>query len=277
MMRRIETELASVSAPAPVATSVVGREAELELVIRGLEESRVNAIVGLPGAGKTALALRAAQATSRPLVRHDARGGALAEPRVVLRALDEHGALLLVDDVQLLAPGERAALLTAADGLSRGRLLLTSTELLPRCGPDRVEVRLRGLDDQAARRLWAHLDESQGAAVGFRDALARSHGYPGPLRRAHAGLPTAPPAAAALERLGQEELDLVALLDAAPAALPRVALLGLACAAVLDGLVTRLLAVVTGVDRVAIAPEVRGCLRPAPAELVALANALLPT
>ena len=180
--------------PGPTPPAVfVGRERERARILEALAATTpMAAIIGLAGAGKSALAAACAARWSGPVVEIALDGEPDGWARLdgeLRRASDDRQALVLIDAVDRIPPAERAAFVAMlARRLGRSRAILTSRERLPIAdGHDRFEVRLRGLRLGAARRLWQELDTSYGKQVGFAAAWRASAGHPGLLRRAHAG------------------------------------------------------------------------------------------
>jgi hypothetical protein len=99
--------------------------------------------------------------------------------------------LLVVDDTHNLASDDAAATLPAMipePGVSRVVLLTRDVLPLPKRDERRVDLRLDGLDEGAARELWAHLEETYGPtkADACDAALVRTRGMPLALRREYA-------------------------------------------------------------------------------------------
>jgi hypothetical protein len=165
------------------ARPIVGRDDEIAQLSAALDDVPIAILLGLPGAGKTAIARLVAAGARRAVIHASAAevGDALELADRVERA----GALLVLEDAHA-APAV-AAIVGAR--LRRGRMLVTSRERRRALGegPERCEVWLRGLDERAAERLWARLDELAGEAGGFREAWRRTGGNPRQLERAHRG------------------------------------------------------------------------------------------
>ncbi len=235
---------AAASASTPRAPSLfVGRERELAQVERGLAQVPVAVICGLAGVGKSSLAYAVASAWTGPTAHVAARGpsvGAVldelrralgaapdllgddARAAALAAALDERGALAVIDDLHLLGADDQARLLAAVGArLERGRLVATSRERPASAqGYDRVEIHLGGLPERDARALWAALDELRGPAGGFARAFAASGGNPFHLRRNHAGDPSGPdPLVAAIAALPADAARLLAVIALAGAPL----------------------------------------------------------
>lgn len=117
------------------------------------------------------------------------------EPLVaVAQKLDERAALWVLDDLHRLAVEDQARLVRElGQTLRTGRLVATSRQLLPfeADGPDRLEVRLGGLDATSAQTLWTALDELHGESPGFEGLWSKARGNPLLLRQAHACRPLA--------------------------------------------------------------------------------------
>ncbi|AFE07111.1 hypothetical protein COCOR_06768 [Corallococcus coralloides DSM 2259] len=205
-----------------------------------LRRVRTGVVYGLPGAGKSALVAAVAAKHRGPVVHRRVRPGDTLDTVVddVRRLLSEapvaqalsdasrlealageleaRRALCVLDDLHVLGPPERAALVEDLGGrLRQGTLLATSRESVPRhaASPDRVELRLEGLSEEAARELWRELDALYGERDGFDAAWSRSRGLPFLLRRAHAGDTGGDePVRAALAALPADERRLAAML-----------------------------------------------------------------
>jgi tetratricopeptide (TPR) repeat protein len=266
---------------------LVGRAAEIERLTASLERLPVAVVYGVPGVGKTAVAQAVGAAwrkSGRPIwyrksrgepiativadLRREIAGGAAAEEpdeesRLVdlARQLDAREGLLVLDDLDSVeAEPMLGALASFATRLERGRVLGASRARLPvRAGdPDRFELRLEGLDAEAARELWRSLDELYGAVGGFEAAMARARGNPFLLRRAHAGgLDDDDPVDGAIAAFAADERLVAGALALGERRLPLEALallfddadgLGRARAA-LRGLTRRLVADVDGAGR----------------------------
>ncbi|MDB4967805.1 MAG: hypothetical protein JWN44_3494 [Myxococcales bacterium] len=247
---RTQRETGMARLPAPPAL-FLGRDAERRRLLAQLGRVPVACVSGVAGVGKTALAYAVAADWPAPAVYRRAQAGeplasllddarrALAGGAVrerdsdderldeLAHALDADGALLIVDDLHLVADADRDALLSALGAqLRRGRLLVTSRErLVSRRGADRVELRLEGLDEANARALWASLDNLYGTSAGFEVVWARSFGNPLTLRQAHAGdLGNEDPIADVVASLSAAELRMASLLALAAVRLPGPAL-----------------------------------------------------
>src|SRR5690349_5602929 len=226
----------------------VGRQRELAELAAAASETAVLVVTGGVGAGKTRLAhelcsrrdltgpLRPAYLRCWPGDRPDAVR-ARAErvlgvaPGMLDVALREEPHLLVVDDAHCIAgagaPGAFAAVVHEP-GVGRLVLMSRETPALPRSAPARFELELAGLDDAAARELWAHLEETYGPTpAGASDAaLCRTRGLPLSLRREYA-VAAAGADAAAIARLAdgpRAALEVVAV-AAAPVAPAGVAAL----------------------------------------------------
>ncbi|NRD67375.1 ATP-binding protein, partial [Corallococcus exiguus] len=218
----------------------VGRAQEVRRLGDMLRRVRTGVVYGLPGAGKSALVAAVAAKHRGPVVHRRVRPGDTLDTVVddVRRLLSEapvaqalsdasrlealageleaRRALCVLDDLHVLGPPERAALVEDLGGrLRQGTLLATSRESVPRhaASPDRVELRLEGLPEEAARELWRELDALYGKRDGFDAAWGRSRGLPFLLRRAHAGDTGGDePVRAALAALPADERRLAAML-----------------------------------------------------------------
>ncbi|RKH56328.1 winged helix family transcriptional regulator [Corallococcus aberystwythensis] len=205
-----------------------------------LRRVHTGVVYGLPGAGKSALVAAVAAKHRGPVVHRRVRPGDTLDTVVddVRRLLSEapvaqalsdasrlealageleaRRALCVLDDLHVLGPPDRAALVEDLGGrLRQGTLLATSRESVPRhaASPDRVELRLEGLPEEAARQLWRELDALYGERDGFDAAWGRSRGLPFLLRRAHAGDTGGDePVRAALAGLPLDERRLAAML-----------------------------------------------------------------
>ncbi|HEU4533205.1 MAG TPA: hypothetical protein VFS00_03770, partial [Polyangiaceae bacterium] len=206
--------------PAPPAV-FAGRKREVARVLRALGRVSMAVLYGVAGVGKSALGYACGAAWAGPvwhlqaeagrplppLVRELFRRAALA-PRApdegedegacgaaLAAALDERGALLLLDDVDRLPPPAQDALLRAlGERLRRGRVITTArTRVLAPGHYDRLELVVRGLDRASAKRLWQGLDALHGAKAGFESAYRVAKGCPASLRHAHAGHPPVDP------------------------------------------------------------------------------------
>ncbi|HEY0483382.1 MAG TPA: hypothetical protein VGD37_37935 [Kofleriaceae bacterium] len=255
---------------------LVGRAHELERLARGLVEVPVAVICGLPGTGRSTLAAAHAatwpgpgpamvlELTAGASIAHlaetvhrrlgAARGELAADDAAQLEALwallDDLAALLVLDDLHCLAPDARSLVVeTAARRLHAGRLIATSRELVPIGAgtPDRMQLRLDGLDRGDAAQLWERLVELYGPAGDFEAAWQRSRGNPALLRRAHVALRSDDePLRALVQTLGPEHRRIAGVLALGYVALPRGLVLGLALRlgadpAVVDDLVHRLI------------------------------------
>ncbi|MCP3141457.1 AAA family ATPase [Pyxidicoccus xibeiensis] len=230
----------------------VGRADEVRRLGGMLRRVRTGVVYGLPGVGKSALVAAVASRYRGPVVHRRIRPGDTLDTVVddirrllreapvaqalsdasrledLARELEARRALCVLDDLHGLKPEARAALVEELGGRLRlGALLATSREAVPRhaASPDRFELRLDGLPEQAARLLWAQLDSLYGARQGFDAAWARSRGVPFLLRRAHAGDAGGDePVRAALEALPEDERRLAAVLALSELPLPASAL-----------------------------------------------------
>jgi DNA-binding response OmpR family regulator len=264
------------TAHAPLASPVfVGRAEERERLLRMLAVVRVALVYGVPGVGKTALALSAAQGWQGPVMLYKAAVGPVSvladdlrrrlahgpvreaesdEERLLALAerLDAESALCVIDDLHRLEPSARATLVRCfAERLREGRVIATSRELVPVTpdGPDRFELRLSALDADDARALWARLDELYGPSGSFEIGFQSARGNPLLLRRAHAFAPEGEdPIAATMRTLPSDERQAALALALAELRLPVrvVESLGPGGPAALRRLVSRLVVDVDG-------------------------------
>jgi hypothetical protein len=197
--------------PSPSAL-FTGREVELARLDAALSRVSVAWIDGVAGVGKTTLALAFAARFQGPVVICDGASAPLdalvddarlalgpkarPEPRSraerfedLARRMEAAGALIVIDDAHLLPPEGCTELVRLLAGCARAKGLFTSRRRFADDGraPDHAELGLRGLERDAALRLWTSLDELHGSRSGFDVAQARFHGNPLLLRRAHAG------------------------------------------------------------------------------------------
>jgi tetratricopeptide (TPR) repeat protein len=227
-------------------TLFVGRVAELGRLHDAFSRVPVGLICGVAGVGKSALATAFAADWPGPVVRTELatdlaeladdacrllgmRVAPDAVPvegrlRELAARLDEVAGLLVVDDLHRLAPAERRLLFRVlGQALRRGRVLVTSRERIgvDAGGPDHAELRLDGLDDSDARRLWRLLDGMYGPADGFDVAMTRSGGNPFLLRRGHAGdLSDEDPLVETVAALGPDERRVAGALALSDVRLP---------------------------------------------------------
>ncbi|MCY1044662.1 winged helix-turn-helix domain-containing protein [Corallococcus sp. bb12-1] len=218
----------------------VGRAQEVRRLGEMLRRVHTGVVYGLPGAGKSALVAAVAARHRGPVVHRRVLPGdsldtvvddvrrLLREAPVaqalsdasrledLVREMESHRALCVLDDLHVLGPPERTVLLEDLGGrLRKGTLLATSRESVPRhaTSPDRFELRLDGLPEEAARLLWRQLGTLYGEREGFEAAWSRSRGLPFLLRRAHAGdTGGEEPVRAALSALPDDERRLAAVL-----------------------------------------------------------------
>lgn len=265
--------------PSPPAL-FLGREAELSRLRSMLDRVRSALVFGVAGVGKSTLAYTLAAVWPHPVVYHrvdDDEPGSVVVDRALhqltrddvpasmplservaelAERMDAVSALLLVDDVHRLGPGGQELFFTQLAGqLRTGRLVATSRELHPLSpgAPDRLELRLDGLDERGARLLWSSLDELYGPSTGFELAWARSRGNPFLLRRGHAGdLSEEDPITRSVALLSEPERRLAGALALASVPLPTAMLLRLLPPQhgrpVLQRLVTRMVVTVDGVS-----------------------------
>ncbi|HEY5952247.1 MAG TPA: AAA family ATPase [Kofleriaceae bacterium] len=197
------------SAPPPPAV-FVGRDAELARLAVGMQRVSVALIYGVAGVGKSSLASAFASTWTGPIIycrlgsqstiaivcedllrQLDATGSTLSDAAA---KLDERTALWVLDDLHRLPIEEQSRFVRELGHLLRtGRVIATSRQLLPfeTDGPDRLEVRLGGLDATSAQTLWTSLDELHGATPGFDAMWSKARGNPLRLRQAHACRPLA--------------------------------------------------------------------------------------
>jgi tetratricopeptide (TPR) repeat protein len=152
--------------PGPIAYCRVGSQPTLEILCEDLLRQLSASSAGLPG---------------------DALAAAAAH-------LDERAAMWIVDDLHRLAVEEQERIVRElGQTLRTGRFVATSRQLLPFevDGPDRLEVRLGGLDATSAQTLWTSLDELHGTSPGFEALWSKARGNPLLLRQAHACRPIA--------------------------------------------------------------------------------------
>lgn len=265
------TRAAAPRSPVPVGGTLVGRARELDRLARGLVDVRVALICGVPGIGKSALVASCAAAWPGPAIRVDLAAGAsiarlvdtvhrrlganrseraadaVAQLDGLWSLLDGAAALLVIDDLHCLPPAVRVAVLdTAARRLRAGRLVAASRERVPVGDgtPDRLQLRLDGLDRCDAAQLWERLCELYGPGGAFDAAWRRSLGHPTLLRHAHAATRSDEhPLCALVRSLDREPRRIAGALAVSQVALPRDVVLrvGAAPAAALDELVTRLI------------------------------------
>lgn len=218
----------------------VGRSQEVRRLGEMLRRVHTGVVYGLPGAGKSALVAAVAARHRGPVVHRRVLPGDTLDTVVddvrrllreapvaqalsdasrlddLVREMEAHRALCVLDDLHVLGTPERAVLLEGLGGrLRRGALLATSRESVPRhaTSPDRFELRLDGLPEEAARLLWRQLGTLYGEREGFEAAWGRSRGLPFLLRRAHAGDTGGDePVRAALRALPDDERRLAAVL-----------------------------------------------------------------
>jgi hypothetical protein len=250
----------------------VGRARELDRLACGLVDVPVALICGVPGIGKSALVASCAAAWPGPAIRVELAAGAslahlvdtvhrrLGAPRSERAAgaaaqleglwslLEGAAALLVIDDLHCLPPAVRVAVLdTAARRLRAARLVAASRELVPVGDgtPDRLQLRLDGLDRSDAAQLWERLCELYGPGGAFDAAWRRSLGHPTLLRHAHAATRSGEhPLRALVRSLDREPRRIAGALAVSQVALPRDVVLRVAAApaGALDELVTRLIA-----------------------------------
>jgi tetratricopeptide (TPR) repeat protein len=201
-------------APPPPA-AFVGRDGELARLALGIQRVSVALIYGVAGVGKSSLASAFASTWTGPIAYcrlgsessiailcedllrqlEVSRSALSAEPLVAAaQQLDERAALWILDDLHRLSADDQARVVRELGRLLRtGRVIATSRQLLPfeTDGPDRLEIRLAGLDATSAQTLWTALDELHGATPGFDAMWSKARGNPLLLRQAHACRPLA--------------------------------------------------------------------------------------
>lgn len=183
----------------------VGRARELAALERYLDDARLAVVTGAVGSGKTRLAhalagcelsLRASYVSCEEGDRESALL-ARAEraldvmPGSLAAVMQREPRLLLIDDLHKLPPHDAARVLASlTTGAGAGRVVAFTRDALPLARNDqqRRELALEGLDEAAARELWAHLEELYGPtpASACDDAIARTRGMPLALRREYA-------------------------------------------------------------------------------------------
>jgi len=258
---------------------LVGRARELDRLARGLVDVPVAVICGVPGIGKSTLAAAHAASWPGPTIHVElAAGGSTADLIAYLidaihgrlgmartglahddaarldalwALLDGTAALVVLDDLHCLAPALRSLVVDgAALRLRAARLVATSRELVPiRAGmPDRMQLRLDGLDREDAARLWDRLADLYGPGRDFDAAWRCSLGHPALLRRAHVAARAGDdPLVAVVQALDPAQRRIAGALALSRVALPRTTVVrfGGASAAdavdAVDSLVNRLI------------------------------------
>ena len=265
------------SLPRPTG-ALVGRARELEQLARALTAVPVAVICGVPGVGKSTLALAHGATWSGPVTylkltagmsichiaeaiyrrlgvtRNDLAVDDTERLAELWALVDELGALVVLDDLHCMAAESRSLVVdTAARCLHAGRLITASRELVPIAAgtPDRLQLRLEGLSRDDAARLWDRLQDLYGPGGDFEAAWRRSLGNPFLLRQGHVATLTGDDPLRAIARgLDPEEQRIGGALALSHVALPRDIIVRLApstAAATLDKLVTRLIVDVTTV------------------------------
>ncbi|HTJ41113.1 MAG TPA: winged helix-turn-helix domain-containing protein [Kofleriaceae bacterium] len=181
-----------------------GRQAELSQLRDQLSVAPVTVVHGAVGSGKTRLVRQLAASLDVPVAFVRAfpgdRGAALKSraeramrclPGGLAQALQSEVRVLVIDDAHHLSEDEAAAELPGLvpGPTALGRLVLITRDALPlgrTLAPG--EVAIGGLDDVAARELWAHLEEAYGPTPhGAIDAaIAKTRGMPLAMRREYA-------------------------------------------------------------------------------------------
>jgi hypothetical protein len=265
-----------VSLPRATAT-LVGRGPELQQLDRGLADVAVAVICGVPGVGKSTLALAHGASWPGPATYLELTAGTSISHVVELlyrrfgvvrdelpfddearldglwALLDDIAALVVLDDLHHLASDARIVVIaTASRRLQSGRLIATSRELLPIAAgmPDRLQLRLEGLSRGDAEQLWKRMKQLYGPAGDFEVAWRRSLGNPYLLRQAHVAIPNGDhPLVAIVQSLDPDERRAAGGVALSHLPLPRSILVGLlparSASATLDRLMTRLILDVT--------------------------------
>ena len=268
------------AAPRPTAT-VVGRDDEIRRLEAALADMPVAIICGVPGVGKSTLALEYAARRKGPVsyvklsretsiadladaihrhltvTRYDVSVDDRERLHDVWSLIERLGGLAVVDDVHLLPSDARDLIIdSATQSLRNGRLIAISRELIPvpPGKPDRLQLRLEALDRLSARLLWDRLIELYGPARDFDTAWIRSRGNPFLLRQAHVGtLADVHPLEPVVRALGPDERRLANALALSHTPLPREVLALLLprprAESSLRALVTRLIVDVTPHER----------------------------
>lgn len=213
---------------------LIGRDAELARLARGLHLVPCAVILGLPGVGKSALARQLAATWPDPVhVHHAADGGSLAglvddlgrelglggagalaseaeRFAELAEHLDRSAQLWLIEDADRIDGIDRL-LAVLSSRLRRARAVVTARSRIfaAGSGPERLEIVVDGLGEAAARQLWEYLDALYGEASGFEAAWRHSGGNPFQLRQAHAGVADREdPATAAIATLDRDPRQL---------------------------------------------------------------------
>ncbi|WP_428265439.1 AAA family ATPase, partial [Haliangium sp.] len=210
MRRRASSPIHAFPPSRPLGLPFLGRSNELNRLSEAMTEGAGAGVVvvrGPAGAGKSRLArylsdhdehrrgrrvsfvtCRNGEPASAVQARAERRLGVL--PGDLFTALRDEHCLLVVDDLHHLTASATEHLLAPIDGAPlRGRVLLVSRDL-PALQRDLrpLVLDLGGLDDDAARALWEHMESAHGPTrQGTCDhALQMSRGLPLALRRAYA-------------------------------------------------------------------------------------------
>lgn len=178
----------------------LGRQREIDQLTCALTDGFHAVVVGPLGSGKTRLARQLVGQTGSPghyvrchagdrpeAVRARAERALSVAPGRLASALAA-GQILVLDDVHLIA-GDLAATFEDVFGVSHCGVVMFGRELpaLPR-SVQTATIELGGLDEAAARDLWAHLEETYGPtpAGSCEQALTSTCRLPLALRRAYA-------------------------------------------------------------------------------------------
>lgn len=205
-------QVSTVMETAPSLERFVGREAELRAVEDQLAARRAVCVLGIGGAGKTALAAAYAQRSGRPTLWHtlapgesgpllltrlasaqrpldpgersqrllslrDADEESLLVP-ALLESLNARGTLLVLDRLEGAGEGAVDLVATLARGLADARLLVTGRSYPQRLPRDLVaSYRLPGLGVADSERLLSSLGARLGTEA-VQEVFDRTHGHP---------------------------------------------------------------------------------------------------
>lgn len=238
----------------PGQTIFVGRTPELARLRAALGHGTPDAppavrcafVLGLPGVGKSALVQQfAADWRGRVVVHHvrehadselfDELGRQFAVEKIIpdddrvidlAHRLDEARVLVVIENADRLSGEARAGLADLVDRLTCACVIATGrSHVFPAgSGPERLQLVLEGLDEDAARELWRWLDELYGQRSSFFDAWRASFGNPFFLRRAHAGADGADPLVSTIDSLTPAERALALAMAVADLPLPASAI-----------------------------------------------------